>query len=184
MQNKRWFYISMTCLIISVVSLFISIVTYTTPAGDSYSYNIVGLLFQGHDFSQRVLNSYTGPVFATFTGVKITAMAAIAIIAFICAFTGLMTIRAQYPTTGQFILTFLGLIGTAVPSVLILILVFLSRNYFIGTVSCGLAPIITPIAMIISIITVKRRKDKVAEELRRRAMAKGLIRRATDMDLR
>ena len=180
MKKKQWFYIAVGCLALSVVSLFSSVVIYTDTAGAIHSYSIIDLL-SGDGFRDTVLARYTGPVIWKMGGSTVSVISAVAVISLICAIAGLLTLRAQRPNLWQFRLTLLGLIGTSIPSFLILLAVGLSKDYFTGAVSCGAAPIITPIAMAISIFVVIRRKNKVQEELNKQLKAQGLIYRGGDL---
>ena len=66
-------------------------------------------------------------------------------------------------------------------SFLIILGVILSADYFPGTLSCGLSPIITPIAMAVCIRVVIRRRNKVLEQLSAEMQAQGLIQPAGDL---
>ena len=62
-----------------------------------------------------------------------------------------------------------------VPSVVFIVCVIGYGKYFPGTLSIGPASIITIISMIVCIMAVIRRKNKVAEELKKELEAKGFI---------
>lgn len=180
MDKKKWFYVAIGYLIISILSLFTSIITYTSPAGRTTSYSLTDLL-QGSEFRDDVLSQYTGPVLWKMGGSTVNLLAVLAVAAVVCALVGLLTLRAQYPNTWQFVLTLTGLVGTAIPSFLVILAVILSKNCFLGSISCGLAPLVTPVAMAVCIRAVIRRRNKVLEELRAEAEARGLIRQAGDL---
>lgn len=181
MKKKAWFYIAISCVGISILSLFFSIITYRGTYGVKYSFSIVDLLIHTEKFEDQVLNQYNGPVVWDITGTITVALVVIAVFGILCSIIGLFTLRAQRPNTWQFILTITGLICVAVPSVVLIVCVVGYGKYYHGTLGFGVAPIITPIAMVLCIATVIRRKNRVAEELRRELEAKGLIRRAGDL---
>jgi ABC-type Fe3+ transport system permease subunit len=129
----------------------------------------------------RVLYHYNGPVWWDIGELTVMLLTVAAILALLCAVIGLFTLRQQRPNTWQFILTIVGLVGTGLPSILVITAVFLSDKYFDGDVTCGICPVIMPLSMIICIFAVLRRKNHVTEQLRREALAKGLIRKAGDL---
>lgn len=180
MNKKNWFYIAIACVAVSVASLFTSIITYTTASGTRYSFSIVDLIGGSADF-EIVYKQYKGPVVWNITGAITTVLALVAVLAILCSVIGLVTLRAQRPNTWQFILTLVGLAGVAFPSIVLFICVLGYGKYYSGTIRCGISPVITPIAMIICIAVVVRRKNKLAEELRKEAEAKGLIWEAKDL---
>ena len=180
MEKKKWFYVALSCVVISLGSLFTSIITYRFPNGRVEHYNLIDLLLST-EFRDQVLDQYTGPVLWAMDGATVSILAMIAVAAVLCALIGLVTLRKQRPNTWQFILTLTGLVGTAFPSFLVLLGVVLSDNYFRGDLSCGISPIITPIAMVICICAVVRRRNKVLEQLRREMEAKGLVFQAGDL---
>lgn len=181
MNKKNWFYIAIACVAVSVASLFTSIITYTTAAGKQYSFSIIDLIGGSSNFEAIVCEEYKGPVVLDITGAATAVLAALAVLAILCAVTGLVTLRAQRPNTWQFILTLAGLVGVAVPSVALLVCIIGYGKYYKGTIGCGISPIITPIAMIISMAVVIRRKNRVAEEICKEVEAKGLIHEAKDL---
>lgn len=181
MNKKNWFYIALACIAVSIASLFTSIITYTTESGKQYSFSIIDLIGGSSNFESIVYEQYNGPVILDITGTATAVLAVIAVLAILCAVAGLVTLRAQRSNIWQFILTLVGLAGVAVPSVALLVCIFGYGKYYRGTIGCGISPIITPIAMIISITVVIRRKNRVAEELRKEVEAKGLIREAKDL---
>ena len=177
-----WLVTASGTLVISVVSLFLPILTYRTISGTVYRYNLLGLL-EGDDFTNTVLAGYTGPVYWRINDMWVTLLTVISVASLVCAIVGLVTLRQQRPNTKQFWLTIIGLIGTCLPAFLVLIAVPLYRDGFPGTLSYGIYPVIAPIATLISVLAVYRRKNKVQEELRKELEAQGKIRKADDSDL-
>ena len=180
MDKKKWFYVALACVAVSIASLFSSIITYTSTTGRVTHYNLTDLLLET-GFRDDVLSQYTGPVLWAMDGPTVSILAFVAVAAVACALVGLFTLRKQRPNIWQFILTLLGLIGTAFPSFLVILAVVLSKNYFRGEISCGISPVITPIAMVVCIFVVVRRRNKVLEQLRREMEAKGLVYQAGDL---
>ena len=180
MEKKNWFYIAIGCIVVSILSLFTSVVAYTTGSGTHYSYSIIDLI-QGDDFTNQVLWDYKGPVLWDISGPTVTILSIIAVLGIICAVIGLITLRVQRPNTWQFRLTVVGLIATAFPSLLIILGVLVLGRNFGGSLSCGIAPIITPIAMAISVYVVIRRKNTLQEQLQKELEAKGLIKKGGDL---
>lgn len=184
-KKKGWLYIALGALILSIVSLFLPVITYHSSDGNTYTYNVIKL-FNAEDFLQNVLadthtSSATGlmslfdkhsysdalPQFLTVLIVLIS------ILAIVVAFVGIISMSKQYESATPFRLAVLGLIGSAIPAVALLLMAILTRNYFYEPVKLGVYPIITPIAMIIAIIAVNSRHklSKEQQELVRAASA-------------
>lgn len=180
MKTEQWFILAISCLVLSIVSLFTTIITYTDMFGYKYSFNIIDLL-EGEMFEEVVLTQLISDPIIIMSSTTITFLAILAIGALVCAFVGLITLRAQYPSDKQFLLTLVGVIGTAIPSILIIIGVLISGEYYYGTIGCGIAPIFTPIAMLVCVRTVLRRKDKVKAALQAKVAAEGLLKQAGDL---
>lgn len=180
MENKKWFTIAISCVGISVLSLFTSIISYTNVQGVQFHYSIIGLL-QGDNFSDTVLTQYYGPVLWNMVGSTVSILSVLFIASLICSIIGLFTLRAQRPNKWNFRLTIIGLIGTTFPSFMVILAVILSGNYFNGSIMCGISPIITPIAMAFCIRVVFRRRNKVIQQLQAEMKAKGLIWNAGDL---
>lgn len=181
MEQKNFFYIAWGCLGCSFLSMLFPVISYKNPEGKKFSYSILKLIFNSSNFEKNVLVKYKGPVVWDITGNITVVLVLVFIIAYLCAIIGLVTLRAQHPNTWQFVLTIVGLVGVAFPSLVLIICVAGYGKYFKGFISFGIAPIITIISMIACIFAVIRRKNKVAEELRRELEAKGLIRKAGNL---
>lgn len=167
-------------MIISVLSLFTSIIVFRTE-NDVYRFNIIDFVGNSSEFDDVVRQRYNGPVILDVTESTVVIFALVVIAAVFCALLGLLTLRAQRPNTWQFVFTIAGLIGVTIPSLVVIIIVLGYGKYYDGVISFGLAPLITPVTMIICIGTVVRRKNKVAEELRKEMERKGLIQQAGDL---
>ena len=180
MQRKTMFYISIGCLLVSFVSLFLPVIVYTTDR-KKYSYSVLTLITKADEFEKAVLMKYKGPVVWDITGSITVVLVVIFVFAIICSVIGLFTLRVQWPNNWQFILTIVGLVGVAFPSLVLIISVVGYGKYFPGKISFGPAPVITIIAMIACIFAVVRRKNRVAEEKKKELETKGLIRKAGDL---
>ncbi len=180
MGKNRWFYVAILSIIASIASLFTPIITYESEEGMVYKYTVIELI-EGEDFTNTVLCRYTGPVLWDITGSIVTGLMILTVISLICAVIAIFTLRAQYPGTWNFVLAFAGLVGIMLPVVLVIVAVVLSDKYFRGTISCGAAPAIIVTAMIVSMLAVTQRKNKVIEQCRKEAEAKKLLRKAGDL---
>lgn len=178
-KNVQWLLPVLTCITASVASIFLPVLTYKYPNGQSVSFNIFG--FVEPVKLSRILSTYYGSFVVNIDQTVVTILAVAAVLAIIAAFTGVITMSMQRPNTWQFVLALVGIIGTAIPSVLVFLAVILSKNYFPGTFSCGVYPIITPIAMVMCMITVTKKHKRTQAELRAAEKAKGLIRPGGDL---
>jgi len=180
MQRKGWIITAIICLIVSIVSLFITIIKYTGINGVRNTYNILDFI-DYQRFADEVLTEYSGSMFLSVEDSTVRIFAMIGVIAIVLAVIGIFGMSLQKRNTWSFVLTLLGLVGTLIPSIVIILAVVLSREYFQGTLSCGLYPIITPIAMIICIITVSWKRKKTKEELEAERIAGQFLRRGSDL---
>ena len=178
-KNIQWLLPVLTCIIASVASVFLPVLTYKHPKGWSISFNIFDFLEPGK--LANVLSTYTGAFSMDIDPVVVTILAIAAVLAIVAAFVGVITMSMQRPNTWQFVLALIGIIGTAIPSVLVFLAVILSKNYFPGTFSFGVYPIITPIAMVLCLITVTQKHRKTQAERLAAEKAKGLIRPGGDL---
>ena len=175
-DTKGWFYLSLGGVIISLLSMFLPILT-------SYGkrYNIIDLVCGNQDFADDVIGAYTGPVLWNITSGTVIILAILAAISLILTIVGLITLRAQRPNIGNFILTFVGLIGNLLPSLTAIICVVCLQQYYPGGLGLGIAPIISPIAILVSLLAVIRRKYKIDKDIKKDAERRGLIRKAGDL---
>ncbi len=177
-----WFYLALGCVIVSIASLFLPVFKWGGGLDRrAFSFNIVDLIRQDADFNKYVLNNYYGPIVWNISSGMVVILSVVMIAALICAVVGLVTLRVQRPNTANFVLTIIGLIGILIPSVTAIVCVAVFGKYFTGTLSLGIAPIISPIAILICIGAVIRRKNKAAEELQAEVLQKGLMRSGGDL---
>lgn len=178
-----WFYVALACVIVSILALFLPIFKYGSGKNVK-SFNIVDLISGNEDFVNSILRGYHGPFEVDITGGMVTVMAVVVVISLVLAIIGLITLRVQRPNTINFVITIIGLIGIMVPSILALVVVVGLGKYYPQPIAIGIAPIIAPIAIIICIIVVIRRKTKLTAEQKRLQMEveeKGLIQKAGDL---
>ena len=180
MKRKVWIVTSLICLAVSTLSLFSTIVVFSDANGQQFSYNIVDFI-KYERFSQEVMANYTGEWFRNIADSRIVILAVIGIAALVFSLIGILSMSLQRRNRWPFIMALMGLIGTAIPSAAIMIAVLASKQYFIGTISCGIYPIVTPIAMIVCIITVTWKRKRTVEEIEAAQRAEGLIHPAGDL---
>ncbi len=174
-KNIYWLLPVLTCIVASVASLFLPVLTWVNPHGIEVPFNIVDFVEQSPTLFS-ILSTYSGPLSMNIDQIWLTILAILAVLAIIAALVGVITMSMQRPNTWQFTMTLVEMIGTAIPAILVLVAVPLSRTYFLGTFQCGVYPIITPIAMILCVITVTKKHKLTQAELRAVEKAKGLIR--------
>lgn len=168
-KNKSWIYLSIGGICLSVLSLLLPIVTYQSGINNRevVSFNIFGLLNGG--LAHYILHEFTGTVLfvvSNTTGDLITALVSfVGVGAILLSFWGIRSMSKQYESVWPFRLTIIGLIGTMIPSFILLILFFASKGYLRGTVSLGAYVFITPIAMITSCVAVVKRHYLTRQEL-------------------
>lgn len=180
-KKKGWFYVAISCVAASILSMFISILTYTPVGKGKMVFSILDLIGDSTRFTDYVVYQYDGPILFEINATFAAVLVVIALAAIICAVVGLITLRAQRPNTWQFVLTIIGLVGVAGPSIVLFVTVLGFGKYYQGTIGLGIAPFVGIIAMIVSIAAVVRRKNKVAEQLRRELESRGMIWKAGNL---
>lgn len=181
-MKKRiyWLFPVLICIVLSVVSVFFPVLTYIYPTGQKVSFNILSFTEPSQDLLD-ILKSYNGPFEMNIDKVWLIILAVLAVLAIIAAFVGVITMSLQRPNTWQFVLALIGIIGTAIPAIIVIIAAPISQQYLPGTFQFGVYPIITPIAMVMCMITVTKKHKRTQAELRAAEKAKGLIRPGGDL---
>lgn len=175
-----WFYLALGSIVVSLLSLFLPIFRYG-KGNSTMSFNIIDLIDGNEYFNYYIIERYSGPVIWDITSNIVSILAVVAVAALLCAVVGLITLRAQRPNKKNFVLTIVGLIGILIPSFTVIICVLGFGKYYQDKLSLGIAPFISPIAILISIGVVIRRKNKVAEEVKKEVEEKNLIWKAGDL---
>ena len=179
-KNIYWLLPLLTCIAASVVSVFLPVLTYVYPNDLKVSFNVFSFVEQSEDLLD-ILASYNGPYEMYIDKVWLTILSVLAVLAIIFAFIGVITMSLQRPNTWQFVMALVGIVGTAIPAIIVIIAAPVSQQYLPGTFQFGAYPIITPIAMIMCMITVTRKHKRTQAEIQAAEKAKGLIRPGGDL---
>ncbi len=197
-KKKTWMYIAIGAIVLSVVSLFLPVITYQNSNGNTYSFNILKVITNGADFIDYVLLDNDGSFAASLNNPALVSLlsmssnealpkfliALVAIIgvgAIVASFLGIRSMSKQYESAWPFRLTIIGLVLTAIPALAILILTMISKDYFTNTIQLGAYVFITPLAMIAAIITVTNRHKLSLEEKKIQEEARKYLRPAGDL---
>ncbi len=178
-------YVSFGSIILSVISLFLPVVSYqSAETWQKTRYNIIGLL-SNQRFIDTVFWEYTGDfmhdVSDATVGKLVVLLSVIGVLAIILAFIGIRSMSKQYESSWPFVLALSGLIGTAIPAVVLLILYIMAKSQFKGDLSLGAYIFITPIAMIIACIHVINRHHLTRSEIKLQKAAQAYIYPAGDL---
>lgn len=179
-KNIQWLLPVLTCIVASVASVFLPVLTYIYPNGQTVAFNLFSFTEPSQDLLD-ILASYNGPYEMYIDKIWLTILAVLAVLAIIAAFIGVITMSLQRPNTWQFVLALVGIIGTAIPAIIVIIAAPVSQQFLPGTFQFGVYPIITPIAMVLCMITVTKKHKRTQAELRAAEKAKGLIRPGGDL---
>lgn len=189
-KNKNWLIISLCGLALSFVTMLLPVIVYTTgsgrDAGKVYSFPIYKLL-DGNTFVDVVLYEYRGNFLnwmdANAANLTILLLCLIGASAVLLSLIGLKSMSKQYESAWPFVLTLGGIICTVIPAVALLIAVLMSGNAFDGTVKAGVYAYVTPLAMLMSCITVIKRHRLTSKERELQKAAEMYIRPAGDLPM-
>lgn len=167
-KSKIWIRLALCGLIVSLISLLFPIITYTSYRDHTaHSFNLVGLLKGG--FAETAQREYTGKSWIELsTGAFDVIVAIVGVVgaaSIVLALIGLRSMSKQYESQRPFQMTLCGLVGTAIPALLLLLAFGLSPNYYLGEVSLGAYVIVTPLAMVSSCLAVVKRHQLTRAEL-------------------
>lgn len=179
-SQKRLVIIAYITLAIAVLSGFTTIIGYTNSKGIYKSFTLLDIMLSS-DFESFVMLEYHGSIDWDIDIVFVRVVAVVAIIAVLCAAVGLKLLSDQSESSKPFALTLIGLIGTMIPSLLLLICIVVLKNDYVGIISCGIYPVVSPIAMLISIYAAAQVHRKNIEYHKKLNNAKGLIYRGGDL---
>lgn len=183
MKTKNiWLYISVGGLVLSVVTLFLSVIKYISVNGERYSYNLVDFLAHSEDFRAQTLAEYTGSIMRDATAEQVITLiiliTVIGVLALVFSVIGIVTLSQQKKNIGPFIMALLGAVGTAIPAITLLVLFALSGSYFEGTLTIGAYAIVTPIAMICTLFAVTYKRKATLAELEAKKIAETYLKEA------
>lgn len=170
MKRSTWLGVALSCLLFSVISMFLPVLKYEYANGiKTVEFSVLDFL--DPDELTKVLSQYTGSFRMNVDSTVAVFLACLAGLAIVAAFVGVITMSVQRPNKWQFVLAMIGLVGTVIPSILVFAAVLLSVRYFPGTFSCGAYPIITPLSMGVCIymVTYKHRRSQAELEAEKRA---------------
>lgn len=186
MSRKRgWMIISVSAIGLSILSLFLPVFSYRSArTGITTKYNIIKL-FSNSELIENMFTEYRGEFLRgmgySSVSTLVIVLCFIGVTAIILAFVGIGSMTKQYESAWPFGLALSGLIGTAIPSVTLLILFLFSQNQYAGKMTLGAYIIITPVAMVLACINVVNRHRLTREELRLQRAASAFIRPAGDL---
>lgn len=181
LKENKLVAIAYSGLIISILSAFTTIVGYTNRAGAHRSFSLVDFLNDAESFESFVLKEYAGKVYVQFEPWYLFALIALRAIAIVCAFVGLIRLSKQTDNQLSFVLTIAGLIGTMAPSVITFICIVALKANYLGTITCGIYPIVSPIAMLACIAATAKMRRRNIEYREKLKGAEGLIFRGGDL---
>lgn len=180
-KENKLVVIAYSGLIIAILSAFTTIVGYTNAAGVHKTFSLIDFLADADGFGSFIFSEYTGKAYVAYQPWQLFVLIALGAIAIVCAFTGLMKLSRQTDNKASYILTIIGLLMTMVPSVILFIEFTALKNRYLGTISCGIYPIVSPIAMIICIATATKMRRRNIEYRKKLKEAEGLIFRGGDL---
>lgn len=155
-HTQLW--VALLWIVVSIFSLFIGVISYTSPNGTKTTYALQDLI-NGERFSKEVLYQYTGSFRLTIGDWVLTLLCALAAAAILFALIGILIMSKQKPVRWPFVMTVIGSVGTAIPSVAILVASLISASDFPGKITPGFYPILTPMAVVLCLaIVIKERK--------------------------
>ncbi len=170
-------------LAIAVLSVFTTVVRYTNSRGARRTFSIFDFLSPGgNGFDKFVSSEYKGRIVYIIDIHTIRVLVVIAILSIVCAFVGLLLISKQRENGISFTLTVIALVGTMILSVLILIIIGIQKHQYLGRISSGIYPVVSPITMAICIVKAAYMHYKNVSERRRIDELHGLIQRGGDLD--
>lgn len=188
MNNKKnWLIVSIGSICLSLLSLLLPVLSYRSArSGVVTGYNIFGLI-RNSDMVENVFAEYNGDFLRGMSystvSTLIILLSIVGVAAIFCAFIGIRSMAKQYESAWPFRLALSGLVGTAIPSLTLLVLFFFSQNQYDGVMTLGTYIIVTPIAMVLACITIVNRHRLTQEEKRLQAEASSFIRPAGDLPL-
>lgn len=187
-KKQSWMYVSIGSIILSVASLMLPVLSYqSAKTGITTHYNIFKLL-SNSDLIQNVFREYRGEFLHGMSysaiSVCVVILSLVGLTAIVLSFVGIKSMSKQYESARPFQLTICGLVGTAIPSIVLLILYIFSRSQYAGTMRLGAYIIVTPIAMVLACFAVTNKYRMSKEEAAIEKEARCYIRPAGDLPVR
>lgn len=184
MKNNSWFYLALGGIVLSVITLFMPILIFMKAGhvGVLYTFNIMDFIRYNRDLDTALRLSGSAPYKFLVSGTMRTILGIIAVLSLVLAVTGLFTLRRQRSNKLQLAMTVAGLIGIMIPCLVLVFIVFVNGSYYNGKLSLGPAPIVIPLAMIVSILAVTRRRNRSLEKIQRELMDKGIMSEGGDLE--
>jgi len=168
-------------LAVAILSAFTTIVGYTNSSGIHRSFSIIDLLSDAEGFGAFIFNEYKGKVYTQYEPWQLFTLIALGAVAIVCAFVGLRCLSKQTDNQISYVLTIMGLIGTMALSVIIFICIVALKADYLGTISCGIYPIVSPVAMIVCFSATTQMRKRNIEYRKKLKEAEGLIFRGGDL---
>lgn len=191
-KSKILIPVSFGALAMSILSAFFPIIFYVAGSGRDrgtrYGFNLIRLL-DGRSYVDLVQVEYKGgslwglSVDEGASNILLGLLCMVGILAIVLSIAGLISMTKQYESAWPFRLTLAGIICTAIPAVTILIAVWMSGDWFYGTMRVGAYVYITLPAMLVSWAAVVKRHRLTQEEIRIQKAASKYIRPAGDLPL-
>lgn len=184
-RKRNWMIVSVGAIWLSILSLFLPVFSYRSArTGITTKYNIIKL-FSNSELIENMFTEYRGEFLRSMSyssvSTLVIVLCIIGVTAIIFAFVGIRSMTKQYESAWPFRLALSGLVGTAIPSVTLLILFLFSQNQYAGKMTLGAYIIITPAAMVLACANVVNRHRLTQEELRLQRAASAFIRPAGDL---
>lgn len=161
-KGNTGLWLALLWLTISIFSMFIGVVSYTTPDGVKTTYALQDLI-GGERFSREVLYQYTGGFKVRIGTWALTLLCILAVGAILSALLGILIMSKQKPVRWPFVMTVIGVVGTAIPAILILVATVVSASSFPGRIAPGFYPIVTPIAVLLCLFLVIKERKRIAK---------------------
>ena len=168
-------------LVVAILSAFSTIVSYTNKNGVSRTFDLLDFLYEAKEFGAFVLREYKGTIYVQYQPFQLFLLIGLGAAAVACAFVGLLRLSKQTDNRLSFVLTLLGLLGTMAPSLTIFICIVALKDQYIGNITCGVYPVVSPLAMVVCIVAATRMRRRNLDARKKLEAAEGLIFRGGDL---
>lgn len=186
-KKKTWMYTAVGAIILSMASLLLPVITYKSAETRRITKYNIFKLFSNDELIDNVFSEYTGDFLSGMesgaVSFWIVLLCVIGIAAIVLAFVGIQSMAKQYESATPFRLAIFGLIGTAIPSIALLVLYMCSKNQYEGIMHLGAYIIVTPLAMVIACMAVTSKYRMSKEEAAAQIEARAYIRPAGDLPI-